>query len=145
MLIDCIIETKKSIFHKMCNKDWEKNRLSIYPTTTYPSHVIWSGRWKYLPKAKSWPAWQAHGCSCTRDGCGFDPLGLMKYFIFSFPGSSNEAKRGVKFRYSTRNASRIRRKEERRSRSRRDAVAQRKHDVCEFHDPSVGTPMNNYN
>ena len=32
----------------------------------------------------------------------------MKYFIFSFRRSDNEAERGVEFRHSTRNASRIR-------------------------------------
>ena len=37
-----------------------------------------------------------------------DPFGRIKYFIFSFPRSTNEAKRGVKFCHSTRNVSRIR-------------------------------------
>ena len=38
------------------------------------------------------------------------PLENMKYSIFSFPRSGVEIKRGVEFRHSIHNASRIRRK-----------------------------------
>ena len=43
--------------------------------------------------------------------CGFDYQNEIFFkFIFSFVLSGNEAKRGVEFRHSTRNASRIWRK-----------------------------------
>ena len=38
-----------------------------------------------------------------------------KYLIFSFPRSGNKAKCGVKLRQSTRNASKVRRKVEKKS------------------------------
>ena len=41
-------------------------------------------------------------------GCVFDShLGEVKYFIFSFSHSGNEANGGVEFRHSTRDAFRI--------------------------------------
>ena len=54
---------------------------------------------------------QAWDCKC--DGCGFDfHSRKMKYLIFSFSRFGNEAKRCTEFRYSTRNAFKIRRKVE---------------------------------
>ena len=47
----------------------------------------------------------------TLTGCGFDPHTKYLFtFIFSFLRFGIEAKRGVEFRHSTRNASRIRQK-----------------------------------
>ena len=57
-------------------------------------------------------------CDYKHKGCGFDShLGMnneiiIKYLLFSFRNSGNNAKRGVEFRYSTRNASRSRHKRE---------------------------------
>ena len=58
---------------------------------------------------------RAQVCDCKR-GLWIRPLlEKIKYlfkFIFSFPGSGVETKRGVKFRHSIRGASRIQRKKD---------------------------------
>ena len=55
----------------------------------------------------------AQACDRKRDRlCVPFPLAEMKHLIFSIHRSGVEAKRGVEFRHSIRNASRIRRKME---------------------------------
>ena len=58
----------------------------------------------------------ARGVTAKPTGCGFDPhlrkLNIYFKFIFPFLRSGVEAKRGVEFCQSTRNASRIRQKME---------------------------------